>query len=357
LNSYAFIYIDPQIIDNHIKQLQLQAQQQQNGQQAQVNRAKVDTGMSDMLLSAAVDSDYLQNQTAETLTRQGEQLNRIGQKIDGIENSLDRAHHLLRGVESCRYYVFGTQKNKNAPAREQALKNKTASAAPGAPPAIELDILFKKQDDSVLPAILLLDEKSFSCIEPRSGKLIDKNTQWQYSQIEQLIMRARHEHMDVRFKGTGPPKERRLRLMSSYLQVLTNQLWSRATKAGNAGIKVEFEPLVRKFDYKDERVLFVPPSSREAAAGGASGFVRNAPKVSSMLSDSSAQTQQDMDYVENNLDQVLQLTKGMNQRGQQMNEQLARQNEVLNNYNQRVDGAISRTSEMNGRLDHQIDKY
>jgi hypothetical protein len=313
--------------------------------------------MSDMLLSAAVDADYLQNQTAETITRQGEQLNRIGTKIDGIENSLDRAHHLLRGVESCRYYVFGTQKNKNAPAREQALKNKTASAAPGAPPAIELDILFKKQDDSVLPCIMILDTTTFSCIDPRNGKLMDKNTQWKYDQIEQLIMRARHEHMDVRFKGSGPPKERRLRLMSSYLQVLTNQLWARATKAGNASIKIEFEPLVRKFDYKDERVLIVPPSSRETAAGGAGGFVRNTPKVSSMLSDSSAQTQQDMDYVENNLDQVLELTKGMNRRGQEMNDQLGHQNEVLVSHGQRVDNARQRTAQINDRLDHQIDKY
>jgi len=321
-----------------------------------MNRAKVDTAASDMLLAAAIDADYLQDQTAQTLARQNEQINRIGTKLDGIENSLDRADHLLRGIESARYYVFGSQKNKNAPAREQALKSKTASAAPGAVPPIELDILFKKQDDSVLPCILVLDATTFSCLSPVNGKLIDKNTQWKYDQIEMLIMRARHEHMDVRFKGSGPPKERRLRMMSSYLQVLTNQLWSRATKAGN-NIKVEFEPLVRKFDFKDDRVLIVPPSSREAAAGATSGFVRNAPKVSSMLNDSSAETQADMNYLENNLDQVHALVKGMNQRGQQMNEGLTATNAVLDGYNQRTDNYIERTQNLNGRIDHQIDKY
>jgi len=354
LKANAVSYVEPGVIDAHIKAQQAAAQQAAGQQQATQQRAQFNTGAVDQLLASAYDADYLQAQTAETIARQGEQINRIGTKLDGIEGQLNKADHKLKGIESCTYYIFGSQ--KKSPQREAALKSKVAQATPGAPPDIELDILFKKQDDSVLPAIIVLGAASFSVVHPMTGNLIEKGTQWKYDQMDQVIMRARHEHLDVRFKGSGPVKDRRLRLMCSYLQQLTNVLWTRSGKT----VKVEFEPLVRKFEYKDERVLIIPPSSREQKAGGtsaANAFNRPAQSTSGLLSGQDAQASADAQYIDNALDQVHALAKGMNVRGQEMNNQIQQQTDALNGYNQRLDGYNERTANMNQRLDHQIDKY
>lgn len=72
-------------------------------------------------------------------------------------------------------------------------------ANPNAVPTIEIDVLYKKRDDSVLPAIIVLDESTFKIVHPMNGSLVEKNTNYKYDQIEGIVMRARHEHMDIRY--------------------------------------------------------------------------------------------------------------------------------------------------------------
>lgn len=148
---------------------------------------------------------------------------------------------------------------------------------PNTPPPIEIDILYKKQDDSLHAAILVLEADHFKCIDPVTDKLMEKNSQYKLNTIESMVLRARHEHLDFRsfsispifltffrFKGTGPVRERRCRIMSSYLQALTNQVWARCKKIGHT-INISFEPGVRKFEYMDDRVCVMPQASRDGA--------------------------------------------------------------------------------------------
>lgn len=69
---------------------------------------------------------------------------------------------------------------------------------PNTPPPIEIDILYKKQDDSLHPAILVLESDHFKCVDPVSDKLMEKNSQYKLINIESLYVRARHEHLDFR---------------------------------------------------------------------------------------------------------------------------------------------------------------
>lgn len=64
---------------------------------------------------------------------------------------------------------------------------------------MEIDILYKRQDDSFLQGIMVLEEDHFKVIDGANDKLIEKNQSYAYSAIAELVMRARHEHMDVRF--------------------------------------------------------------------------------------------------------------------------------------------------------------
>lgn len=232
LKANAVSYVDPDVIDKHMKAIQAQQDAVAAQHQAQQQRAQFNTGAIDQALSVAYEAQYMQNQNAALIAQQGNQIDRMGGKLNAIGGQLDKADHKLRQVESCTYYVFGSQ--KKSPQRVQALQQKAQTSVPGAP-VIELDILFKKQDDSVLPAIIVLDVANFSVVHPMTGQLIEKGTQWKYDQMDQVILRARNEHLDVRFKGSGPVKDRRLRLMCSYNQQLTNVLWNRSGQT----VKVE----------------------------------------------------------------------------------------------------------------------
>lgn len=350
LKSNAPSYIDTAVIDNYVKQ------QQANSEQSQV-QLNVNRGLADELLSQAYSAQQQQNRNTDLIMKQGEQIDRIGQTVDNIQNKLDRGDHLLRGVESYRYFAYGFG-GKNKKKRHEALEKKGAARPTGTAPPMEIDILYKRQDDSFLQGVLVLEDDHFKVVDPNSDKLIEKNQTYKYTAIEQLVMRARHEHMDVRFKQTNQVK--RLRFMSSYLQVITNQIWSRAKKQG-AEPPVVFEPNVRKFEYKDDRVCIVPQSSRESQATNSSSnsFARPVTnmKTSNLLDNVDQQTRNDMDYVDDQLDQVRLVTQQLNQDARNMGYELDRQNAKLQSINTQVSGQIQHAQSMNNRLDHQNSKF
>jgi hypothetical protein len=67
----------------------------------------VNTGAADELLSLAYTAQQQQNRNTDLIMKQGEQIDRIGNTLDGLQAKLDRGDHLLRGVESYRYFAFG----------------------------------------------------------------------------------------------------------------------------------------------------------------------------------------------------------------------------------------------------------
>jgi hypothetical protein len=67
----------------------------------------VNRGAADELLSLAYTAQQQQNKNTDLIMKQGEQIDRIGQTVDNIQNKLDRGDHLLRGVESYRYFAYG----------------------------------------------------------------------------------------------------------------------------------------------------------------------------------------------------------------------------------------------------------
>jgi hypothetical protein len=191
-------YVDLDAITKYEQQLAQQAEAQQAAQM-QIQRPTVDTSLADNLLSLALDTDLTQNSVMDTVARQGEQIDRIGQTIDTVDGKLQRADHLLRGIESYRYYMFGRQKKKNGTKRQQALESRTMKLPPNTPPPIEIDILYKKQDDSLHAAILVLEADHFKCVDPVTDKLMEKNSSYKLANIDQLVLRARHEHLDFRY--------------------------------------------------------------------------------------------------------------------------------------------------------------
>eukprot|EP01125_Pyxidicula_operculata_P022262 TRINITY_DN899_c0_g1_i1.p1 TRINITY_DN899_c0_g1~~TRINITY_DN899_c0_g1_i1.p1 ORF type:complete len:1494 (+),score=277.61 TRINITY_DN899_c0_g1_i1:56-4537(+) len=172
-------------------------------------------------------------------------------------------------ILSSLFYYFGfSAKSVTKNKREQKSKEKISKLALGDSPIFEIEILYKKNDDSLEPALLVLEQESFKCIDPESDDLIDRGIEYRYEMIDSIVMRARHEHMDIRFVGhqeKSKNKQFRLRMMSSYLQIITTQLYLRSTaktRAVNREIKVIFEQGIRKFDYTDDRLTKIVPLTR-----------------------------------------------------------------------------------------------
>lgn len=80
--------------------------------------------------------------------------------------------------------------------------------------------------------MLRFGEKKFWCVSMVTGKKL-KNMEYVYSVVGAVVMRARHQHLDIRFNdGTE-----RFRCMSSFVQGITNELVIKAPHIG-----VVFEP-------------------------------------------------------------------------------------------------------------------
>jgi hypothetical protein len=177
---------------------------------------------------------------------------------------------------------------------------------------------------------------------------------WKYLDIEAVVMRARHQHMDIRFKNGLD----RFRLMSSYLQVITNEIVlrlneSRAETEQPTTIKVQFEPGVKPFEYGDARISVQPTRMRETGQGGPGFFRKEAQKKTSELlsGNSSSKLKEDLDLTDQHLDDISRLVDGVGDMALTMNDTLGRQQIQIERIDLLADDANARIQKSNKRID------
>jgi len=222
---------------------------------------------------------------------------------------------------------------------KKTLKNRTVSAPESAPPLIEVEILYKGKD-SLLPALIAFDADKFKMVDSKTDKLLISGSVYSYTDLESLHVRSRHEYMDIKLKKKEP-----IRIVSAYLQIITNQLHTRCQRA-NIKLAVIFENGANKFDYQDEWLYKIPPPKRGQAPNLSSAFI---PKTSSLLSNE--KQRRDMEVVEDALDQTTEILKGINRKGVAMNRELERQNEQISGLGNKADAISGSLQNMNTRMD------
>jgi len=257
-----------------------------------------------------------------------------------MSSNLQRADKLMKGIESLPYYVFGLATKKEvSETREKSLKDRSIRVSEDAPPIIEVEILFKGKD-SLIPALIAFDVDKFKIVDPKTDKLIISGSVHSYTDLDSLLLRARHEYMDIKLKKKDP-----IRLVSAYLQIITNQLHTRCTRAHH-NLGVVFEAGAMKFDYQDEWLYKIPPPKRGQAPNVSGVF---APKTSSLLTD--AQQRRDMEEVEGLVDQTTELVKGIKRKGEETNKELERQIEQIKGLEGKSDVLNGSLQNMNTRMD------
>jgi len=197
-------------------------------------------------------------------------------------------------------------------------------------------------------AILRIEDDSIRCVNSKTYKLLSLDYVYYYSEISEIVMRARPEHCDIRFKPVS--RKQRFRLMSSYLQIITNEIKLRGP---NKEISVIFEPGIRPFDYHHISISIQPVLSREQEA---SGFFRseNQIKLSNVITTEDQETKQALQKVDRNLDELSNVLNQVGVMAQLTGQEIDRQNEQLTRINNRVDDATTRMEDTNLRIDRII---
>jgi len=133
------------------------------------------------------------------LETQAESIDRIENHVENIHANLDTSDRLLRGIESLPAYIGNALRSKQKPkppptATDRSINIKKQEKH------MDIEILYKKKNDCFVPALLRLSDNDFSVLNPEDEQLLFRGLVWKYDEIVCIAMRARHEHLDVRFK-------------------------------------------------------------------------------------------------------------------------------------------------------------
>jgi len=286
----------------------------------------------------------MQKETMKMLAEQGELLDRVEDKLGDIHDNLKRADHLMKGIESMSYYMFGgsTKKEVNEK-REKQKKDRTIKIPEGTPPIIEIDALFK-QGDTLEPCTIVFNAENFQIINPKTDKLFHPQTQYSYYDVELINVKTRNEYFIINFNTKQSP----VQLCSSYRQIITNQLYTRAKKSGY-DITVEFQHGSNKYEYQDEWIYKIPPEKRGTGTGKAGD--KTFSKLSSLFTDE--QTKKDAQEIDDTLDKVSDVVGNIIVAGKATNVVIKQQTEQIKNLENVTDSATDKMKSLGDRMDKQ----
>eukprot|EP01105_Mastigella_eilhardi_P011014 TRINITY_DN2539_c0_g1_i2.p1 TRINITY_DN2539_c0_g1~~TRINITY_DN2539_c0_g1_i2.p1 ORF type:complete len:499 (+),score=128.22 TRINITY_DN2539_c0_g1_i2:73-1569(+) len=306
---------------------------------------EVDLEASALARQRALEARQITQDTMEEISQQGEIIDDIEHDVERVHNQLDKSNRHLRGIES----VHGTLANKVIPVRKSKEYGRIDRTIKVAEKNIVevIYILNKLPSCDLVPATLHLATETLYILNESKTERTNEPV-FRYDCIQQVVIRARPQHLDIRFESG---KGSRLRLVTSYLQWVVSELHSRAPNT-----LIVFENNATMFDYKDPRIRLRSVTNRKGGSfgGGSKGsvdgvfmrpheqdaFVEKAPdKVKAALE------QQDQD-----LDDVADALADMKGMALAMGDTLDQQTAQIQKVNKRVAEANDRVEYSNVRM-------
>jgi len=292
------------------------------------------------------ETETMQIATIKEIEEQTNTIDRIEGKLEDISDDMERAAHLMKGIESFSYYMFsgGTKKKDVDDKRKQKWSvNLTVKITESSSPIIEFDALFK--NENLKPCIIVLNAQNFQIINPKTDKLFNSGHQYSYYDIEEITVSTRNEYLQISFNNKKKP----IGLCTSYRQIITNQFYTRTKKKGH-DIKVKFQHGSHKFDYQDEWLYKIPPVKR----GSGTLSVSDTPigKLASLFKDNQ-QDRLDAEEIDKVLDRVSDVISNIIQRGQAVNQVIIQQTERLQNLEGITESQVDKARNLEKRMDKQ----
>jgi len=279
------------------------------------------------------------------LAVQAETLDRMEGQLEHIQAMLDKGDRYISSMESV------TGAFRNALSKEKKTPNfnnqfdRTLTIQRQAK-LLDIDILMKRHDNTYEKAFIEIEEEEYFGCKTADTRRQIPNCRWKYFDVSQIIVKSSPLQMEIRFSTKIPP----FRLLSSYLQVITNELMLHAESKSQ--IQIIFEPLAKKFQFGSFRISNELSTQigkgRISTAGNAAGggFRRgtNTQKASAILSDNCNQElKQEFDEQEANLEEISNVLGDMVPIATTMSQEVDRQNEQLDRIShktQKVDAHV-----------------
>jgi hypothetical protein len=300
-------------------------------------------------LSNLVISEQLGAETLSELENQARVIDNIENTLENIHGQMDKAERLLRGIDSLPAYIGNSLNKKKDKVRPKITEDRTVEVMKRVTPPMEIEILCKNVDCSFRLSLLSLSEDGFQCLDIETRQLIHPSFSYLYKDIQEIALRTRSEHMDIRFLHKD-----RFRLMSSYNQIIVNEIYYRT----KGKIKVVFEPGAPVFEYGIERISTDPPVIRKEVEKGFV-FRGNNPgfKLASLISDTpdNQETRSQLEEVDTHLTQISAILGRVYDMSLVTGQEIDRQNEQLGErITKKTDHAQNRIQGGNQKINHII---
>jgi len=242
-------------------------------------------------------------------------------------------------------------KKKDKP-RSKITEDRTIEVKKRSTPPMDIEILCKNLDCSLQLALLSLSEDGFQVLDIESNQQLHPQFSYLYKDIQEVALRTRPEHMDIRFLPPRSHKDR-FRLMSSYNQIILNELFYRT----KGKIKVVFEPGATVFDYGIERISTAPPVVRKEVEKGFV-FRGNNPgfKLASLISDTpnNQEVKSQLEEVDTHLTQISSILGRVYDMSLVTGQEIDRQNEQLDRVSKKTDQTQNRLQGGNSMINNII---
>jgi hypothetical protein len=220
-------------------------------------------------------------------------------------------------------------------------------------PTAQYEILFKHPDDSLSPAILHFGQ-GWYCSDPEGKKNLG-DRQFAFADVDEVVVRARPQHLDVRFKGPRD-KGNRIRLYTSELQLICNEFFCRCLAMLSTPCKVVFESGVRRFEFGAGAVCRGDPNNvrdrlqlnREKALAMLKAKQASKHQTSTLISDAESRSQ--MQEVERDIDEASVLIGEMKSQAEAMGPEIQRSTEQLRRIDNKAEHAQARIDRDNKRI-------
>eukprot|EP01132_Coremiostelium_polycephalum_P007898 gene7898-9717_t len=316
-------------------------------QKQKVMSTKVDTQSTKQALRLAYETKETGIATVNELSYQAEIIDNIERNVEHIHGNLDKSDRLLKGIESFGGAISNAfSKEKVSDLNGFQPRDRSIQIRPRDEPPLEIEILEKLPNDNLIPGFIQFTADKFVILD--NNKKPKPDGTFTYDQAESLVVRARPQHLDIRFSG----RANRVRMASSYIQNIVNEFVLRSNGKLGRSAKVIFEPGVKEFAYGSATIKYIPSVGRQktgalftrASTLGVSNVIKNAPED---VKNAMLEQDKDLDEISNLLGDIHGIAKAIG-------EEVDRSSEQLDRITTRVDYANERLYNNNKRIEKML---
>lgn len=307
---------------------------------------KVEVGVSEECVGIVEEVAHMGLEVRGRMEDQARSIDRMDRSLLEADDNVKKGQRQMRGVESIGGQVVNLVQSPfqrklgayEAPDRD--------SGSQDSENYYDVPILAKHPNDSLQPSVLRFGDTHFVAVDCEDPALPQLRTyKYNYPDVCSVVLRARPYHLDIRFHGEQP----RFRCMSSYVQMIANELFLRtrdARSSSSKGCDVVFEPGVRVFGYGDPLLRTYALESAldeahfdagEKALFRARRFQKTTEEV---VTKADPKTRSDLDKVDENLAKIQERMSQVYKTTEDIHDEGVRQVEQLRGINKKADKVL-----------------